>query len=471
MPDNFTAVLPLIPIIMSEAWRAVSPLEQVMLEEYVPHKPDIITVVFTLRTSIPESFVHSVILPRLLSHPRFSARLVASRRGVFRFEPVPAPSLSSHVTEEAAIPADEPRKEQHRLFTDRLSEIVSTPLDLSAPPWRIHLFRGWSVSRGSCEAATLVLRVHHSLSDGIGLVKYFLARVADSDMNDNPVRLLVPSRRSKGTAEERPRCVARVRELVDDVTRIFVKPLWRDPVSVLTTADMTESSLCALATPEEITVPALKQATKKLGVTINDLLFAAFAGAIRAYLTAVGDDPDALRGLRVAMPFNKHVFSEFSMDDVSNQLLMIPVPLPAHVAGRAERLFACAEAMKKLKRSFQPLFAGLAMRQLVRLPKGLRRRAWHTVGSSASALFSNVAGPTETMRIGEFPVDEVYFFPPPDAHVACDVGIFSYAGRVFIGAAGDANRLSQPQKLLDFIIEEVQGMFELSQSVAENVGG
>lgn len=441
-----------------------------MLEEYVPHKPDIITVIFTLRSSIPESFVHSVILPRLLFHPRFSARLVASRRGVFRFEPVPAPSLPSHVMEEATIPVDEPRKEQHRLFTARLSEIVSTPLDLSVPPWRLHLFRGWSASRGSCEAATLVMRVHHSLSDGIGLVKYFLAHVADSDSNDNPARLLVPSRRSKGAAEEGPRCLARVRELADDVTRIFVKPLRRDPVSVLTRADMTERSLCALAAPEEITVPALKQAGKRLGVTINDLLFAAFAGAVRAYLTAYGDDPSALRGLRVAMPFNKHVFNEFSMDDVSNQLLMMPVLLPAHVAGRAERLFACAEAMKKLKRSYQPIFAELAMKQLVLLPKTLRRRAWHIVGSSASALFSNVAGPTERMRIGEVPVDEVYFFPPPDAHVACDIGIFSYAGRVFIGAAGDANRLSQPQKLLDFLVEEVLGMFELGESVTENVG-
>lgn len=442
-----------------------------MLEQYTPHKPDIITVIFTLRSSINSTFLHNVILPRLLTHPRFSARLARSRhRGVFRFEPVPKPELSSHVIDEPPIAPDEPRKEQHRLFTARLSEIVSTPLDLSAPPWCAYLFQNWSVSRGACDASTVVLRVHHSLSDGIGLVKFFLACVVDKDANHNPARLLVSTRRSRGNAEERPRCLARLRETMDDFSRIFVKPLWRDPVSVLTRERMTENNLCALAAPEAVTVQALKLASKQLGVTINDLMFAAFAGAIRAYLTTFGDDPSALRGLRIAMPFNKHVFDEFSMEDVSNQLLMIPVPLPAHLGERVERLLACTKSMKQLKRSYQPVFAAIAMRQLVRLPKFLRRRMWHIVGSSASALFSNVAGPTETMYIGEVPVDEVYFFPPPDAHVSCDLGIFSYAGRVFIGAAGDANRLSQPRKLLDYFVDEVLGMFELGESVAQRGG-
>lgn len=231
---------------------------------------------------------------------------------------------------------------------------------------------------------------------------------------------------------------------------------------------MTEKNICALAAPEQVTVATLKLAVMQLNVTINDLMLAAFSGAVREYVTRFGEDPSALKGLNVAMPFNLHVFNEFSMSDVSNQLLMVPVALPVHLREPTERLLACSKSMKRLKRSYQPIFATVAMRQLAVLPAALRRRMWHVVASSASVLFSNVAGPTKKMLIGGVAVDEVYFFPPPDAHVGSDIGLFSYAGKVFIGAAGDANRLAEPQKLLDYLVEELLGFFELGKSVARS---
>lgn len=111
------------------------------------------------------------------------------------------------------------------------------------------------------------------------------------------------------------------------------------------------------------------------------------------------------------------------------------------------------------------------MRTLVALPSALRRAAWHVVGSSASALFSNLAGPTERMSIGGVDVSAVFFFPPPDVHVSVDVGIFSYAGGIFMGAAGDANRLKEPMLLLELISEEIDLIVDMSREVGNVSGG
>eukprot|EP00177_Eucheuma_denticulatum_P008634 GFKZ01015711.1.p1 GENE.GFKZ01015711.1~~GFKZ01015711.1.p1 ORF type:complete len:343 (+),score=39.49 GFKZ01015711.1:497-1525(+) len=341
---------------------------------------------------------------------------------------------------------------------------MSQPLDMSRPLWSLHLFPEWSII-GIRDSSTIILRVHHSLCDGIGLVKYFLATIADRDSQNNPARLLVSTRRSSSASKEKVTCLRKISETLNDVYQIFIKPLKKAPVSVLNRAPVQENNLCTMQSPDGITVATLKACASRLRVTINDLLFAAFAGAVREYIKFCGDDPRRVKGMTVAMPFNKHVFEEFSASDVSNQLLMIPVEIPVHLDSPADRLIYCTKKMRQLKRGYQPYLASIAMAQLLALPTRLRRKAWHCLGSSATALFSNVAGPREVLRIGGIDVPSVYFFPPPNVQVAVDFGIFSYAGNVYIGAAGDANRLSHPQKLVDLFVEQVKGISELGEAV------
>lgn len=352
------------------------------------------------------------------------------------------------------------------MFISRLSEIISTPLDLSRPLWKVHLFPEWSVLDNSRDCCTIIIRVHHSVSDGIGLIKFFLAAVADPDSENNPARLLVSSRRGRrGRGPRRSNCLRAVRECFHDLGEIFFKMFLRDPASVLTSAPVDTDNLCAIHVPTtSISVASLKKLAMQLNITINDLLFTAFAGALHEYIRFCGEDPTTVKGMRIAMPFNKHTFDEFVMSDVSNQLLMLPVRVPIHLEHRAERLEVCVRLMRKLKRGYQPQFAFIAMALLLRLPAPLRRKIWHRMGSAVSALFSNVPGPTEGLKIAGIDLTSIYFFPPPNVHVAVDFGICSYAGRVHIGVAGDAKRLRRPEKLVELFVKEVGELFELGES-------
>lgn len=425
-----------------------------MLEQYSVDKPDVITISLALSKNINLSHLQEAFIPRLLKHPRFSARLRTARSGyeyeaVSNFHATSPELLGHHIHFEQPFSEAEIFEERMRLFSSRLSEIMSTPLDMKRPLWKVFVFPRWSLKPDSHDTSTLVLRVHHSLADGIGLVKYFLSHVVDTKCDT--ARLLVPTKRLK-----RPRTLYQtITETLQDMHCIAVKPFFRDPPSILTRVAVSEPNVCTLLEPHAFTVRALKAAATRYSVTINDLIFASFAGALQRYLTECGDDTAQMRGMRVAMPFNRHMFDDFQMSDVSNQLVMLPVPIPVTEESRQSRLEVCHETMERLKRSIQPRLAEVALKIVAGMPGWLRKWMWARVASCASALMSNVAGPTERVSFGGVTVEGVWFSPPCDVHNAVNISMFSYDGTAFVSVAGDAERLKRPALLAQFFRDEL----------------
>ena len=48
---------------------------------------------------------------------------------------------------------------------------MSTPLDMSKPPWQMHLVESYG------EGSALIVRLHHSIADGISLVQVLLSLI------------------------------------------------------------------------------------------------------------------------------------------------------------------------------------------------------------------------------------------------------------------------------------------------------
>lgn len=463
---------------MDMGWKTIEPLEQLLLEEWKPNKPIVITITFTLARDVNIKFLQNTFIPRLISHPRFASIPVRGRNGLYHFEPAArftatSPSLvDHHIQIEQSIPENEPEKEQLRLFTSRLNEIMSTPLSLDRPLWKLHLFNGWSLHAAEMRrnTSTLVLRVHHAVADGVGLVKYFLSQLVDSHPLDSPLRLLVPQARykNKGTGKpthwdpNRPSFLRSALEAVEDFHRVNLKP-WAhpDPESVFTRDPLQENNLCAMLPPRIFTVDVLKKAAKRLGITVNDLLLAAWAGAVREYVKEQGEDPSIMKGMRCAMPYNKHHCMEFEMSDVSNRLALLSVALPISLEDRGVRVEKCADNMRRVKRSIQPSLMLQSIRNLMYMPSTVRRGLWNHV-AMASCLFSNLAGPTERVRVGGVDVTAVYSFPPCNPHVAVNTGMLTYDGALFVSVSGDANRLAHPHKLVGYIYHELTAIISMS---------
>lgn len=82
----------------------------------------------------------------------------------------------------------------------------------------------------------------------------------------------------------------------------------------------------------------------------------------------------------------------------------------------------------------------------------------------ASILFSNVAGPLDEMCIGYVDVSEMFLVPPAGTQVPVSVGAITYNGTLFLTVCGDVARLSDPQELMDAIVNEIHALTALSYS-------
>src|ERR1700722_8642803 len=75
----------------------------------------------------------------------------------------PAFEIDDHVFEHHL----DPPGDDHAL-AEATAEVLATPLDLSRPPWAIHVIHGLSGGRVAVATA-----IHHSASDGVGMAELF----------------------------------------------------------------------------------------------------------------------------------------------------------------------------------------------------------------------------------------------------------------------------------------------------------
>lgn len=475
-----------------------------MADNAVPHNPVIITACLALAERVDAAWLQMHLIARMLQHPRFASVVKSDTDCKLRFERVPSFTATCAAVNEYHIAVERmfdgctaSWRQRERMFQERLCEIMSTPLDATRPLWKMHLFPGWSIASEAQEeeeGCMIVVRVHHSISDGVGLVKYFAAQVIDNEKQTKLSQLLVvpewqkarlgldnTSQRAKrsqsATAEQpvsakarainarTPSFAHRVREAIEDVYLGSVRMLFREPESAFTRSAIQAQKTCALLPPSErFSVSKLKSASHALGITLNDLLYAALAGACRKYLQRSGDSVDLLKWLRCGIPFNRHIFDTLSVTDISNDIAIVPICLHVDEEDRMVRLEKCVEALRRVKRGWQPGVMLCMLCVAARLWKKWRVRLWRRLSRSVSLLFTNVAGPRESVSIGGIDVKWMHFFAPADGHVGVVVGLFSYMGKIAVGVAGDKERISDPELFVGLLGEEIEALLETSKT-------
>eukprot|EP00177_Eucheuma_denticulatum_P006982 GFKZ01012697.1.p1 GENE.GFKZ01012697.1~~GFKZ01012697.1.p1 ORF type:complete len:386 (-),score=57.25 GFKZ01012697.1:52-1209(-) len=365
---------------------------------------------------------------------------------------------------------------------------------MKRPLWRVHLFPHWTIvkdKRTLDGGSMVVIRVHHAISDGIGLVKFFMGRVVDKvNIYERPSDVLVEPRRQqkktdrgkiveegrsrvedgeKGTgtvavvAEESVGIFRTVLETIQDLYLSVIGSLSPDSVSVFTRSKIQGEKVCALMPPSQITVDMLKKAGRALGVSLNDLLFAAVSGACRKYLQKSGESIEGSNGIRCAIPFNGHKFDSFEETDIGNEFALVLVDLQLDEEDRLERLKKCVLALRRVKRSRQFAIVMGLLRIVANMPRWLRLGLWSHLTRAASILFTNVPGPKRLVEIGGVKVASLHFFAPADGHAGVVVGLFSYSGQIALGVAGDKGRIAYPGQFVAFLSEELEALVDMSK--------
>jgi diacylglycerol O-acyltransferase len=415
---------------------------------------------------------------RLSRIPRFTQRVVEPRLslGAPRWETDPRFDIRAHVHRVALHPPGDVKA-----LRELVSDLMSTPLDFTKPLWQFHLVEG--LEKGS----VLVGRLHHSIGDGIALMRVLLS-MADGEETAAGTQEGSDEEphgweRLSGLWKPAAEAVSRTLEATESFVREGVEAL-AHPDHLLEIAARAASGADALAklllmepdpaTPfkgqlgvakraawsEPVPLEDVKVIGKVLGGTVNDVLLTAVTGALRRYLEGRGTSVDALE-FRAVVPVNLRRPEEEAR--LGNRFGLVFLPLPIGLTDAVERLFTLKERMDDIKRSPEAVVAFGLLGAIGAAPAEIEHLVLDLFGRRGTAVMTNVAGPRQRISLAGVPAREIMFWVPQSGRLGLGVSILSYAGGVSLGVATDEGLVPDPETILLGFRREFDGLLDVAR--------
>jgi diacylglycerol O-acyltransferase / wax synthase len=353
-----------------------------------------------------------------------------------------------------------------RLELDGLTgEIASTPLDRSRPLWQMYVVEGMADN-----SVAVVVKIHHALADGVASANLlartmqFTATAEDErepsrpDPPPSPAELLAAAGRDHlEQIGQLPRLIA---QTVEGVWRLRQAAKRRgqhpqlagrfSPAPTFINHTVSPGRRFASAT---LALADVKQTSKQVGITINDLVLATAAGALRDLLLRY--DGRADRPIIASVP----VSLDTSADRVvGNELGTMNVSLPVQVDDPLERVRLTSLATSVAKEDFDLLGPRLITFWMAYLPPAIAPALfrWLSRRKSQTRLqnltISNVPGPRERGRVGGAMLREFYSVGPLVAGSGLNITVWSYVDQLNISVLTDDQTLHDPHEAINAII-------------------
>ncbi|MEU4226467.1 wax ester/triacylglycerol synthase family O-acyltransferase [Nonomuraea sp. NPDC026600] len=381
--------------------------------------------------------------------------------------------LDYHVREIGLPPPGDDRQ-----LADQVSRLHARRLDRRRPLWEIYLIHGLSGGRMG-----LYTKIHHAAVDGIGGADV-LAALLDLGPVPAPTPTVAPERDSPppGSAEMILRGLARLAGNPAQAVRFAARAMPHlDEIPVVSSLPGSRMmsglarkvagsgqapdlpSLPAPKTPfsgpvsehrrfafVSLPLEEIKQVRKAFGVTVNDVVMAVCAGALRRWLAAHGGIPR--QPLVAGVPFSLR-----EPGAGGNQVTFMTAPLAVHLDDPVARLQQVRLAMQRIKDRFS-LAPARWLRELSEsMPAALMglasRSAFGLVGQTAppvNVAISNVPGPQFPLYVcgarllTHYPVSVI-----TDVSGGVNITAFSYDGSLDIGVITDREMVPDAWELAD----------------------
>ncbi|NMO03584.1 wax ester/triacylglycerol synthase family O-acyltransferase [Gordonia sp. TBRC 11910] len=374
--------------------------------------------------------------------------------------------LSQHVVESTLATPD------LEALRAEVAKIQGARLSRDIPMWRIHIFHGLP------DTTALVMTLHHSVADGIAATEILAAIV------DTPVEFVIappvpaepePSRAALVTAamsaqwERMRRGVGALPVTLANLDQVpalrglpgverLARAIRGDRDAPLLPAPRTRFN--ARLSPNRsvaygsVPLDDVKAIKDEFGITVNDVVIALCAGALRRRLAATGGPPAA--PLVAYLPVSTRI--PYAADRFGNAITSIIAPIPTHLDDAAARLDFAHHTLAAAKNRTQaappsllsdvndpipaPIF-GLAARGLVSAMSSKHTRP------PVNLIISNVAGPRTGLSCHGAPLLVNYPLSVIFDGFALNITVVSYRDSLDIGIVGDAVAVPDTAELID----------------------
>jgi diacylglycerol O-acyltransferase / wax synthase len=407
--------------------------------------------------------------------PRLRQRVLSPpfRIGPPRWAVEPTFDLDFHLRRlRLAPPGDAPT------LLDALQPIASSSFDRARPLWEFTLFEGLEGGR-----AALAMKVHHSVTDGVGGMALLAELVdlerdpethVDEDLPEVPapeafgsVALVRDSlthtrRRLLGIARRIPgRVVANTISVVRDPagTALNVSITARSIAKMLVPASapmspvMRDRGLGRCLAMLNVGLDDLRRTAKNAEGSLNDVFLAAVVSGLRRYHERHGT---VIEALRMSLPINLRTSDD---DMAGNRFAPARFPVPISIDDPVERV----QALRALVRGWRAepalqmssALAGL----LNRMPTATTTALFGGMLKCCDFVATNVPGAPVPVFAGGARMDRLYAFAPT-AGAAVNVSLISHNETCCIGVVVDTTAVPDAAVLVDCLRQGFEEMLE-----------
>jgi diacylglycerol O-acyltransferase / wax synthase len=385
-------------------------------------------------------------------------------------------------------------------LANQVARIIGRPMDRSRPLWEVYVMEGLA----SGEFAVLT-KVHHATIDGAsGTELLAILLETDPDQLAEPVVEFddwkaerIPSsvellNRAVANMVRRPGRLARlqletVRQLaqvtrnrglesmVDLARRNLPRPRRRDATRdeppLLPTRSAPATPFNRAITPHRrfafrsVPLQDIKTLKTELGATVNDVVMAICAGALRRYLT----DHQALPAEPLVTMIPVSIRTGNEPDKWTNRVSGIIAPLPTHVEDPLQRVKLVHEAMVEAKDQFDMIPADVLVDFAQFSPPALANRAMRMATSMRIAdrfnppvnlVISNVPGPRQPLFVAGAQMTHFYPVSTVTEGQGLNMTVQSYLDTLDFGLVACRELMPDLWTLVDYCVEEVGVLFE-----------
>ncbi|HET9732376.1 MAG TPA: wax ester/triacylglycerol synthase family O-acyltransferase [Acidimicrobiales bacterium] len=328
--------------------------------------------------------------------------------------------------------------------------------DRARPLWQMMLLEGLDDDR-----AALILKFHHSMTDGVGAIRLAMALFDD---RPDPVRRLHPLAASGAQAGRGPdlslrravpalaglarRSVGVVgRALADpagEATRALDTARWAGrlvaPVTRPLSPILVGRSLSWHYDAFDVPLAPLRDAAHLAGCSLNDAYMSAVAGGLARYHRLHGA---AVNDLRITLP----VSIRRPGDPLGgNRFTPVRFPVPVAIADPVERMKAVHNLVKAWREGpAMPLTDRLAA-VLNALPPAVTTQVFGQMLKNVDFVATNIPGYPVTVYLAGAEILDQYAFSPLTG-AAVNVSLLSYVDRCCIGVNTDGAAVHDPPAL------------------------
>ena len=379
-----------------------------------------------------------------------------------------------------------PEPGDRRLLAEQVARIASRPLDRARPLWELYLVHGLEGGH-----VAMLTKIHHAAVDGASVAELLGIMLDAEPRPDAPEAPAGPLPSEEMPSQQRmlarglvgvPRQPVRaLRALPRVLPHLDEVPTMRSVPGVPTLAaasrrlarrrpgsrdgDVLEgrelqappSPINGRITPHRRvalcrqSLDEIKRTKNHFGVTVNDVVVAICAGALRSWLSRSGELPS--EPMVAMVPVSARTAAEAGT--YGNRVSAMLVPIPTDEPDPAERLRKAHGAMRSAKERHEAVPATVMQEANHVVPPALLVRAARVArivsarNAPVNTVISNVPGPTSPLYVAGARVEAIYPVSAIMDGIGLNLTVLSYCGGIDFGVVIDRDIAEDPWPLAD----------------------